>query len=161
REEAWPMPTSAEEVHEALLWMGFVTVAEAQSWQPWLHELSSAGRAQLEGDRWFAAEASRHPKAVLRGRLEALGPIESDDPLLYELEAEGIVLRGRFEGRPGWCNRRLLARIHRYTLDRLRREIEPVTAIEFLRFLAAHQHVDPEHRLDGPRGVMEVIHQLA
>jgi ATP-dependent helicase Lhr and Lhr-like helicase len=161
RDEAWPTPESAEEVHEALSWMGFVTAQEARGWEEWLLELRVAGRVVLEGDRWFAAEASRDPKALLRGRLEALGPIESDDPLLLELEAEGTVLRGRFEGRAGWCNRRLLARIHRYTLDRLRKEIEPVTAIEFLRFLAAHQHVDEEHRLEGPRGVAEIVRQLA
>jgi ATP-dependent Lhr-like helicase len=161
REEAWPSPASAEEVHEALLWMGFVTVAEAREWEPWLLSLRASGRAVLEGDRWFSAEASRDPKTVLRGRLEALGPIVSEDPLLLELEAEGTVLRGRFEGRSGWCNRRLLARIHRYTLERLRKEIEPVTAAEFLRFLAAHQHVDEEHRLDGPRGVAEIVRQLA
>jgi ATP-dependent Lhr-like helicase len=161
REEAWPEPQSAEELHEALLWMGFVTVREASDWGDWLAELRAAGRVVRDGDRWFAAEASRDPKAILRGRLEALGPIESDDPLLFELEAEGTVLRGRFEGRPGWCNRRLLARIHRYTLERLRKEIEPVTADEFLRFLAAHQHVDEEHHLDGPRGVAEVVRQLA
>ncbi len=70
-----------------------------------------------------------------------------------ELEAEGVVLRTRIGGRQAWCDRRLLARIHRYTLDRLRQEIEPVTAAQFLRFLACWQHVDPEHRLEGPRGV--------
>jgi ATP-dependent Lhr-like helicase len=78
-----------------------------------------------------------------------------------ELEREGSVLRGRFEGQAGWCNRRLLARIHRYTLDRLRKEIEPVTASEFLRFLTCWQHVDEEHRLEGPRGVSDVVRQLA
>jgi ATP-dependent helicase Lhr and Lhr-like helicase len=161
RDEAWPAPTNAEEAHEALLWMGFVSTDEARGWEAWLLELLGKGRVVLEGDRWFATEASRDPKTVLRGRLEALGPIESDDPLLLQLEAEGTVLRGRFEGRPGWCNRRLLARIHRYTLERLRKEIEPVTAVEFLRFLAAHQHVDEEYRLEGPRGVAEVIRQLA
>jgi ATP-dependent Lhr-like helicase len=165
REEAWPEPQNAEEVHEALLWMGYVTVAEARArgagWQAWLDELHAAHRVQIDGDRWFAVEASRDPKAVLRGRIEALGPVVSDDPLFLELEAEGVVLRGRFEGREGWCSRRLLARIHRYTIERLRREIEPVTAAEFLRFLAAHQHVDEEHRLEGPRGVVEVVRQLA
>jgi ATP-dependent Lhr-like helicase len=85
----------------------------------------------------------------------------SDDPLLFELESEGFVLRGRFEGRPGWCSRRLLARIHRYTLEGLRKEIEPVTGADFLRFLAAWQHLDPERKLDGPRGVLEVIQKLA
>jgi ATP-dependent Lhr-like helicase len=71
------------------------------------------------------------------------------------------VLRVRIDGRSAWCDRRLLARIHRYTLDRLRREIEPVTAAQFLRFLACWQHVDPEHRVDGPAGVAEVVDQLA
>jgi ATP-dependent Lhr-like helicase len=161
REEAWPQPEDAEEVHEALLWMGYVTADEGEPWQTWLDELSAAGRVVREGDRWFAAEASRDPKAVLRGRMEALGPIASDDPHFLELESEGVVLRTRIDGRAAWCDRRLLARIHRYTLDRLRREIEPVSAAQFLRFLACWQHVDPEHRLDGPRGVAEVIAQLA
>jgi ATP-dependent Lhr-like helicase len=164
REEAWPSPGDAEEVHEALLWMGYVTATEAEPWSAWLAELRAAGRVTLEGDRWFAVEASRAPLDVLRGRLEALGPIApvtSDDPLLFELEREGTVLRGRFEGREGWCSRRLLARIHRYTLERLRKEIEPVTAAEFLRFLASWQHVDDERKLDGPRGVAEVVRQLA
>jgi ATP-dependent Lhr-like helicase len=162
REEAWPRPEDAEEVHEALLWMGYVTAAEGEPWQPWLDELASAGRVVREGDRWFAAEASRDPKAVLRGRLEALGPIAGgEDPHLLALESEGVVLRTRIDGQPAWCDRRLLARIHRYTLDRLRREIEPVTAAQFLRFLACWQHVDPAYRLDGPRGVAEAISQLA
>jgi ATP-dependent Lhr-like helicase len=161
REEAWPAPENAEEVHEALLWMGYATVSEAEPWDAWLAELRSAGRVVLEGDRWFAYEASRLPKEIMRGRLEALGPIVSDDPVLFGLESEGAVLRGRFEGKPGWCSRRLLARIHRYTLDRLRKEIEPVTASDFLRFLTCWQHVDEEHKLEGPRGVADVLRQLA
>jgi ATP-dependent Lhr-like helicase len=160
-EEAWPDPRDAEEVHEALLWMGYVTDEESEPWRDWIRELAASGRVVREGDRWFAAEATREPKAVLRGRMEALGPVESDDPLLYELEAEGHVLRVRLGGRQAWCDRRLLARIHRATLDRLRREIEPVTAAQFLRFLAGWQHVDEEHRVEGPRGVAEVVRQLA
>jgi ATP-dependent helicase Lhr and Lhr-like helicase len=161
REEAWPQPQDAEEVHEALLWMGYVTVEEALAWDPWILELAAAGRVVREDDRWFAVEASRDPRKVLRGRLEALGPVFDDDPLFRELEAEGAVLRTRIDGRPAWCDRRLLARIQRYTLDRLRREIEPVTASQFLRFLACWQHVDPEYRLEGPMGVAEVVRQLA
>jgi ATP-dependent Lhr-like helicase len=158
REEAWPRPENAEEVHEALLWMGFVTDEEAVEWRGWLEELGP--RVVHENGRWYAAESSRDPKALLRGRLEALGPIFSDDPLLLELEREGVILRARLEGKEGWCDRRLLARIHRYTLDRLRREIEPVTASEFLRFLSCWQHADEVHRLEGPRGVAEVVRQL-
>ena len=100
-------------------------------------------------------------RTILRGRLEALGPIESADPLLLELEAEGVVLRTRIAGRPAWCNRRLLARIHRYTLDRLRREIEPVTAAQFVRFLARWQHASEENRLAGAHGVLEAADQLS
>ena len=161
REEAWPTPTSADELHEALLWMGYLTLDEARPWQDFIAELAQAGRVRLEGDRYFAFEASRDPKEILRGRLEALGPIVSDDPVLYELESEGFVLRGRFEGRAGWCSRRLLARIHRYTLEGLRKEIEPVAPVEFLRFLASWQHLDGERQLEGPRGVLEVIRKLA
>jgi len=164
REEAWPQPGNAEEVHEALLWMGYVTAEEGRPWQEWLDELAAGGRVVREGDRWFAAEATREPKAVLRGRLEALGPIlpgEADDLQLRQLEAEGVVLRTRIAGSEAWCDRRLLARIHRYTLERLRREIAPVSAAQFLRFLGCWQHVDPDHRLEGPRGVAEVVSQLA
>jgi ATP-dependent Lhr-like helicase len=166
REEAWPDPADLEEVHEALLWMGYVTQAEAGRWQPWLDELAGAGRVVRDGDRWFAVEATRDPKLVLRGRLEALGPVcveagSDDEALLLQLESEGSVLRARIDGRQAWCDRRLLARIHRYTVERLRKEIEPVTTRQFLRFLACWQHVDPEHRLDGPAGVAEVVQQLA
>jgi ATP-dependent Lhr-like helicase len=141
--------------------MGFVTADEARAWAPWLAELAAAGRVVRDGDRWFAVEASRDPKAVLRGRMEALGPVFSDDPLLAELEQGGAVLRVRLDGRDAWCDRRLLARIHRYTIERLRREIEPVAAAEFLRFLAAWQHATPERMLDGPRGVADVLAKLA
>jgi len=81
--------------------------------------------------------------------------------LLMELEHQGAILRSRLNGQPIWCERRLLARIHRYTLDALRREIEPVTASEFLQFLAAWQHVDPEYQLEGPHGVSQVLRQLS
>jgi len=161
REEAWPDPRDAEEVHEALLWMGYVTGEEGRDWEPWLEALAAQRRVALEGDRWFAAEASREPKEVWRGRLEALGPVFDDDPILAALEGEGFVMRVRIGGREGWCERRLLSRILRYTLDRLRREIEPATPAEFERFLACWQHVDEEFRLEGPAGLAAVVRQLA
>src|SRR5262249_40300833 len=77
------------------------------------------------------------------------------------IEAEGFALRCRIGGREAWCERRLLARIHRYTLERLRREIEPVTALEFWRFLTCWQHVEPAFRLEGPRRAREVVRKLA
>ena len=68
---------------------------------------------------------------------------------LARLEAEGFALRGRFvqpaTASEQWCARRLLARIHAYTRQRLRREIEPVTPRDFVRFLLRWQHVDAGH----------------
>ena len=171
RDEAWPQPDSHEEVHDALLWMGFVTDQEAAGWDAWLNVLANQNRV-IHGDgRWFAVDGPDQPKKILLGRLEALGPVAEDDPqiamsgeekvLLAELENEGAILRTRLDGRSVWCERRLLARIHRYTLDKLRREIEPVSASDFLQFLACWQHVDAEYLLDGPRGVSEVLRQLA
>ena len=174
RDEAWPQPENAEEVHEALLWMGYATSEEIREsgWEEWIEELRSARRVVHEGARCFAVEACREPKAILRGRLEALGPMVSDaggrwsltpedEPTLLALEAEGVILRCRVEGKQAWCDRRLLARIHAYTLERLRREIEPVSPAAYWRFLACWQHADEAHRLDGPRGVSEVVQQLA
>jgi len=83
---------------------------------------------------------------------------------LATLEAQGAVLRGRFDPRLGdegqWCDRRLLARIHRRTLEGLRREIEPATAVDLMRFLLAWQHVAPGTTLDGPHGLSEILQQL-
>ncbi|HUI02518.1 MAG TPA: hypothetical protein VLZ77_03170, partial [Acidimicrobiales bacterium] len=92
---------------------------------------------------------------------------------LGRLEAEGFALQGRFDppqtpagdgdgGAPEqqWCARRLLARIHGYTQHRLRREIEPVTAQDFMRFLLAWQRVAPGTRRHGRAGVLAVVDQL-
>ncbi|MEA2238849.1 MAG: ATP-dependent helicase Lhr and Lhr-like helicase [Thermoanaerobaculia bacterium] len=115
---------------------------------------------------------------IIRGRISLLGPTtaielaesmsieEKDaDAALLKLESEGLVLRGNFTlpSSPHalqWCDRRLLARIHRYTLNRLRAEIEPVTAVDFTRFLFAWQHVTASTRLTGIDGLHEVVKQL-
>ncbi len=113
---------------------------------------------------------------ILRGRLEGQGPATKtafaaalgvDDKeiaaALAALEAEGFALRGRFTpdgGEEEWCERRLLARIHRYTIGRLRAEIEPVAARDFLRFLFEWQRVAPEARMEGPDALEAVIGQL-
>jgi ATP-dependent Lhr-like helicase len=161
RGEAWPEPASAEELHECLLWMGYLHVDEVGHWQPWLDALASAGRVERDGERWFATEAPRDELSLWRGRLEALGPVFSEEPALLELEASGEVLRTRIDGRQAFCNRRLLARIHAYTLRKLRAEIEPVSAAVLLRSLVAWQHVDAGTKLEGPGGVMTVVEQLA
>jgi len=166
RDEAWPQPASAEELHECLLWMGWLDDDEAAPFVPWIEQLSEAGRVVHERGRWFAVEVQRDDvTALLAGRLEALGPMLTDDPAelaaLASLEAGGSVLRTRLDGSDAFCNRRLLARIHRYTLAKLRAEIEPVSAADFLRFLTAWQHIDPAHRVEGPGGVLEVVSQLS
>jgi ATP-dependent Lhr-like helicase len=113
---------------------------------------------------------------VLRGWSEASGPIsppalgvllgftaEDIERGLRQLEALGFVLRGRFT--PGteadeYCDRRLLARIHRYTLDRLRREIDPVSMQDFMRFLLGWQHLTPDTKLAGKQGVRQAVARL-
>ncbi|HLQ64927.1 MAG TPA: DEAD/DEAH box helicase [bacterium] len=82
---------------------------------------------------------------------------------LAALEGMGTVLRGRFTPHAQaeeWCERRLLARIHRLTLGRLRQEIEPVSAADFMRFLCRWQHVQPGSQLHGRDGVAQIIGQL-
>jgi ATP-dependent Lhr-like helicase len=114
--------------------------------------------------------------AIVRGWLDSTGPrtaawLESTlalpGPLvsaaLLRLEADGQILRGRFNAEPGeveWCQRRLLARIHRLTLGRLRREIEPVTTASFVRFLLRWQHVASGSKLHGADGLAHVLRQL-
>jgi ATP-dependent Lhr-like helicase len=112
---------------------------------------------------------------LIRGRMSILGPttaaeiadslainIGEVETALLTLESEGVILRGSFEeaGRAEWCDRRLLARIHRYTLTRLRAEIEPVTAADFIRFLFAWQHVTPSAKLSGVDGLHAILGQL-
>ncbi len=166
REQAWPQPRDAEDLHEALRWMGYVTDEEAAPWTTWLATLREAGRVVQDAGRWFATETDRTDTLALwRGRLEALGPVVSplgsDDPTLLELETRGEALRTRLDGQAMWCNRRLLARIHRLMLDRQRRVWKPVSAEQFLRFLTRWQGAHPDTQLDGPRGVMAAITRLA
>ncbi|MFN2432215.1 MAG: DEAD/DEAH box helicase [Gemmatimonadota bacterium] len=143
-----------------------------------VHPAADLGR--LSGRRtWQEGEALVD---LLRGRMEALGPVTAAaladtlglaraaiDSALAALESEGVVLRGHvtpgLAGPDGsapveWCHRRLLARIHRATVERLRAEIEPVTPAELMRFLFAWQHATSGSRLEGPRGVREVLAQL-
>jgi ATP-dependent Lhr-like helicase len=81
---------------------------------------------------------------------------------LAALEVEGFAFRGRFLpiDEDQWCERRLLARIHRYTIKRLRAEIEPVAARDFLRFLLAWQRVADDARMEGPEAIEPVVEQL-
>jgi ATP-dependent Lhr-like helicase len=209
REEVWPDPRNADELHDALVELGFITEEEGADWQEFFAELKTDRRAAVlsNGKRlWVAAErlpqlnviypnAALEPAIVapesvsrtawsledalveiIRGRLEGLGPVTVEqliassglnkleiETALLKLEAEGFVIRGRFT--PGgteteWCARRLLARIHSYTLNRLRQEIEPVSSADFIRFLLAWQKVAPDHQMEGPESVRAIIEQL-
>jgi ATP-dependent Lhr-like helicase len=217
REEAWPQADNADELHDALLWLGYITAAEANAnagWESMLAALASAGRATRirlpsAGEAsalWIAAERlpefrAVHPEAILapavtapndyavktwaredalreivRGRLEGLGPVTARtlseqiavpvlgvDVALLALEAEGFAMRGSYTAgveRNEWCERRLLARINRYTVKRLRNEIEPVGAADFMRFLLDWQRTAPDERMEGPDAVAAIVSQL-
>ncbi|HEY2387678.1 MAG TPA: DEAD/DEAH box helicase [Candidatus Binatia bacterium] len=155
-------------------------------------ERLSTARAALSGARVEYGAAAPDPAlegepmdeeralvTVVRGWLECLGPVTAAAlasrlgvaaaaiaGALARLEAEGIVLQGRYT--PGaadveWCERRLLARIHRLTIGHLRREIEPVQPSDFLRYLFRWQHLAPGtqlHRRDGVAAVVTQLHGL-
>jgi len=127
----------------------------------------------IRAKSWERADAIRE---LVRGRIEVCGPVtvreladilmlqrSEIDSALLALEAEGFVLRGKFHPNTSeqeWCDRRLLARIHRLTIDRLRAEIQPVSIQDFYRFLLAWQRVDDVHRGEGPEGLQSVLEQL-
>jgi ATP-dependent helicase Lhr and Lhr-like helicase len=233
RDEAWPDATNADELHDAMSWLTFLTDTEVQR-QPGWPELidtlakqrrvtrlaagdapasagdvaTSAGNApiSIHPILWVTAErlpllravfpqATVRPAVevpatyekewaredalveIVRGRLEGVGPttsaaiaaslalpVSSIEAALAVLQAEGFAMRGQFT--PGavaegeWCERRLLARIHRYTVKRLRAEIEPVEARDFLRFLFEWQRMTPEGRMEGPDAVGAILGQL-
>ena len=132
-------------------------------------EIAAAGAGAPPQDR---AEAVAE---IVRGWLESSGPLAANElaerfaldeetvrAALLRLEAQGHVLRGRFRGGAPeeWCNRRVLARIHRLTLGALRAEIQPASTAEFVRFLYRWQHATPHARLHGVDGTLHVIRQL-
>jgi len=210
REEVWPEPRNADELHDALVELGFVTEQEGANWHEFFTELKNDRRAGVltsgTARLWVAAERLPQINAVysnpsleppivapesvsratwnseealveiVRGRLEGLGPVTVDslvassglnkldiETALLRLETEGFVIRGKFT--PGatqteWSARRLLARIHSYTLNRLRQEIEPVATTDFVRFLLAWQKVTPDHQMEGPESLRAIIEQL-
>ena len=234
REECWPTPRSADEMHEALGMLAIVPDEEARrqdGWLDWLQTLAADGRVTCllgtSEDRpfqlWVTTErlprlARLYPGAttrpavaiqpdetededdalreLLRARLSAMGPVQAEAlaallhlPLtrvergLLGLQREGSAMQGRYSpdaslagrgapdapvpggGAPGaagleWCERHLLARIHRYTLGRLRREIEPAEPRDYARFLFDWQRVAGDARASGPAALAEVLAQL-
>ena len=247
REEAWPSAENADELHDALMQLGFITGEEGakNDWVGLFEQLVSDRRATILGptldpsanadgtdsmtraraDLWVAAERLHQLRAlylnaelnpqieppasyanetwsaeaalveILRGRLDALGPVTvarlansfslSTSHIeigLAKLEGEGFAMQGQFtpEERGSspnvsegvntagegarvpieWCSRRLLARIHSYTLNRLRKEIEPVSAADFMRFLFVWQKVASDHKTEGAASVAAILDQL-
>jgi ATP-dependent helicase Lhr and Lhr-like helicase len=138
------------------------------------HPCPAAARGEPPDEDAAAAD-------LLRGHLDGRGPSTAADlaqatglpenlvvRALARLEEEGFALRGRFRTLDGtggsapveFCARRLLARIHAYSRERKRAEIEPVTARDFMRFLLRWQHVEPGTKREGRFGVLAVVEQL-
>jgi len=91
-------------------------------------------------------------------------PAADAEKVMLRLEASGSVLRGQFTGlgagETEWCDRRLLARIHRLTLGTLRKQVESVTAAQFMGWLLRWQHVAPSSQVLGERGTLEILQQM-
>ncbi|HWW20996.1 MAG TPA: helicase-related protein, partial [Steroidobacteraceae bacterium] len=148
---------------------------------PMLRAVYAQGRAVPElavpavyaARHWDSGEALRE---LLRGRMQAVGPTTAIDlaasltlpaaaidAALYALESEGFAMRGQFSPQAAaseWCERRLLARIHRYTLQSLRAQIEPVSTADFMRFLLDWQGLTVQPRPEGPASLERALEQL-
>jgi len=116
--------------------------------------------------------------AMVTGWMMHTGPITSSalaywlglsatdvEKAMLRLEAAGSILRGNFTGQSTgdnveWCERRLLARIHHLTVATLRKQVEPVTAAQFMRWLLRWQHLAPQSQLSGERGLLQALRQL-
>ncbi|HXW33003.1 MAG TPA: helicase-related protein, partial [Acidimicrobiales bacterium] len=157
---------------------GWWCAAERRSWAQALHpEIRFSGALSDASDLVFEEpDADVATAETVRGLLELVGPVSvrelatrcalSESRVrvgLARLESEGFAMRGRFDPEipeEQWCARRLLARIHSYTQARLRREIEPVTAQDLMRFLIRWQHAAPGTRYQGSSGLAAAIEQL-
>jgi ATP-dependent Lhr-like helicase len=125
----------------------------SRAWEP-EDALRELLRGQLQGAGPTSASALASALALPRGAI---------DSALCALESEGFVLRGQFTAggqELEWCERRLLARIHRYTIKSLRAEIEPVASADFMRFLLDWQGVTVLPRPQGVASVERIIGQL-
>ena len=131
-----------------------------------LAEVAAANASKEDALLGLVAGWTQHAGPVTVPALaQLLGlPAPEIEAAMRRLEGSGAVLRGRFTDQATvaveWCDRRLLARIHRFTLGKLRKEIEPVTAAQFMRWLLRWQHLAPGTQLAGERGTLEVLQQL-
>ncbi len=119
----------------------------------------------------FVKGWTAHTGPVITNQLSNVLKVPASDieKTLLRLESSGVVLRGKFTGvgldetasdSTEWCERRLLARIHRLTLGRLRKEIQSVTPAQFMNWLLSWQHVALGTQLLGERGTLEAIRQM-
>jgi len=144
------------------------TLAPDTQWEPPPPALEVAPMTReevlLHATRGWLGHLGPTSASALAARLSL--PVSDVESALLRLESEGSILRGRFTpDKPvaadiEWCDRRLLARIHRLTLGKLRKEIEPVTAADFMRWLIAWQHAEPGTQVVGERGLLDVLRQL-
>jgi ATP-dependent Lhr-like helicase len=184
-EDAWPVVRDADELYDALIgWVVFPLeeVCRLPEEAPrWMDSLVRDGRAwclqRMGRSYWAATRPGEEDLLVpaVRGWIETSGPVtakelagilgfrtEEVQSALAHLEGEGLVLRGWFseKGEEEFCDRRILARIHRATIAHLRREIEPVSPATLLRCLFEWQHATAGTRLSGESGVLEIVDQL-
>lgn len=143
-----------------------------------------AAERQRDVEAALATQDDATIEMIVRGWMESIGPTTTTElaqrlnlPLdavqsaMIRLESQGQVLRGQFRqtqhsgeamtAEPEWCHRRLLARIHRLTIGKLRKEVEPITAAEFMRFLFQWQHVASGSRQHGEAGLLAIVGQLS
>ncbi|MEJ2179661.1 MAG: DEAD/DEAH box helicase, partial [Gammaproteobacteria bacterium] len=216
RKEAWPDPRDADELHDALVLLGFVTETEMTSFiqhnntvHSYLDMLTTEQRIAhctlMDTHKiWVAAERLHEVQIVfpdytatstitaiidnknqdyskqqailelVRSRLEGLGPATANqlatdvamnaadiNQALLTLEQEGFAIRGQFtsnEHHLEWCDRRLLARIHRYTIKSLRSEIKPVSISDFMQFLFHWHHL--YDKVESKDALLDIVKQL-
>jgi ATP-dependent Lhr-like helicase len=172
---------------DQLISQGRATRATTQSHSYWVAAERAKSFAAIFPDARFETQVADVEAAtpskdeatftLVTGWMQHSGPVTSNqlgdalgiaaneiDKSLLRLEGSGAVLRGKFTDPASreteWCDRRLLARIHRLTLGRLRNEIQPVNAAQFMRWLLRWQHVAPSTLLLGERGTLEALRQL-
>lgn len=131
-----------------------------------LPEISGAVLSREDGLLSYVQSWMAHLGPITATTLSGFLGIEGSEVerIFLRLEGSGTVLRGHFANSPGeeteWCDRRLLARIHRLTVETLRSRIQPLTAAQFMRWLLRWQHVAPCTQVLGERGTLEVLQQL-
>jgi ATP-dependent helicase Lhr and Lhr-like helicase len=131
-----------------------------------LPELPYAGTSREDAQLAMITGWMAHTGPVSASQLATVLGISSSDveKALLRLETSGVILRGKFTdpacNETEWCERRLLARIHRLTLGKLRKQVESVTPAQFMNWLFRWQHIAPSTQLLAERGLLEGLRQL-